>query len=224
MDGADAAGAITAIVCTGGVSSRSERGADPLIGRSLPAHDLVIAADSGLHLAHDLGLPVDVAVGDFDSAAPAAVASAEKAGAVVERHPVDKDRTDLELALDTAVARGATHVVVVGIDGGRSDHELANLLLLGSGKYRSVAIETLSPSARSVVVTASATLPGAVGDIVSLLPLGGAARGVRTSGLEFALAGDDLEPGTTRGVSNIIESAPATVSVAGGTLLAVLPT
>ncbi|MEZ5170690.1 MAG: thiamine diphosphokinase [Acidimicrobiia bacterium] len=223
MDGTDAAGAITAIVCTGGVSSRSESGADASIGDSLPAHDLVIAADSGLHLAHELGLAVDVAVGDFDSASPAAVASAERTGVVVERHPADKDRTDLELALDAAVGRGATHLVVVGIDGGRPDHELANLLLLGSHKYRSVAIETLSPSARAVVVTGSATLPGTVGDLVSLLPLGGGARGVRTSGLEFALAGDNLEPGTTRGVSNIIESAPATVSVTGGTLLAVLP-
>lgn len=224
MDGTDAAGAITAIVCTGGVASRSESDAEASIGDRLPGHDLVIAADSGLHLAYELRLAVDVAVGDFDSASPAAVASAERAGAAVERHPADKDATDLELALDAAVRRGATHVVVVGIDGGRPDHELANLLLLGAGKYGSVAIEALSPSARVVVVTGSATLPGTAGDLVSLLPVGGAARGVRTSGLRFALAGDDLEPGTTRGVSNVIESAPATVSVVGGTLLAVLPT
>lgn len=223
MDGTDATGAITAIVCTGGVSSRSTNGADTWIRGSLPAHDVVVAADSGLHLAQELGLPVDVAVGDFDSAAPEAVADAERAGASIERHPADKDHTDLELALDAAVARGATRIVVLGVDGGRPDHALANLLLLGSEKYAGVAVETRSPSGRAVVVTDSATLPGKAGDLVSLLPLGGTAHGVRTTGLRFALADDDLDPGTTRGVSNVIDTTPATVTVTGGALLAVLP-
>ena len=39
----------------------------------LPHPDLVIAADSGLHLAAGLGLTVDLIVGDFDSAAPGTV-------------------------------------------------------------------------------------------------------------------------------------------------------
>lgn len=219
MDGADRAGSLTALVCAGGDTSRS----GPWPPGAVPEHDLVIAADSGLHLAQQLGLGVDVVVGDFDSATPEAVATAEKAGAAVEHHPVDKDATDLELAIDAAVSRGAKHIAVLGIDGGRPDHELANLLLLGSDKYASVAIEAQTSLSRIVVVTGSATLPGNAGDLVSLLPLGGTARGVRTSGLRFALRGDDLTPGTTRGVSNIVDTPPVTVTVTGGTLLAVLP-
>ena len=80
-------------------------GGDPVATRirdHLPADADVIAADSGLHLAGPLGLTVACVVGDLDSADPAAVDAAVAAGATVERHPVDKDATDLELAIDAA--------------------------------------------------------------------------------------------------------------------------
>ena len=53
----------------------------------------------------------------------------------VERHPAAKDHTDLELAMDEAVASDARHIVVLGGDGGRRDHLFANLLVLASPHY-----------------------------------------------------------------------------------------
>ncbi len=207
----------TAIVCTGGDHLHPSSAAD------LPAHDLVVAADSGLDLAAALGLHVDVAVGDFDSASKASVAAATAAGTRIERHAPDKDATDLELALDAAMSRRTQRIVVLGADGGRPDHALANLLLLGASRFAQVDVEVRTATGRFHVVTDNIELPAEVGAIVSLLPLGGAARGVRTSGLRFPLNGEDLESGSTRGVSNIVASPPATVSVAEGTLLVVLP-
>src|SRR5262245_60062395 len=96
----------------------------------LEPHATVVAADSGLHHAQELGWHVDVVVGDLDSVDPAALAAAEHRGATVERHPAAKDETDLELALLTARARGATRAVVLGVAGGRLDHFLANTLVL----------------------------------------------------------------------------------------------
>jgi thiamine pyrophosphokinase len=58
---------------------------------------------------------------------------------------------------------------------------------------------------------------------VSLLPVHGPARGVTTEGLLYPLAGEDLEPGTTRGVSNEMTAAEALVRVRDGVLLAVRP-
>ena len=52
----------------------------------------VIAADKGLEHALALGLDVTVAVGDFDSASPEAVAAAEAAGVRIERHPPRRTR------------------------------------------------------------------------------------------------------------------------------------
>jgi thiamine pyrophosphokinase len=51
----------------------------------------------------------------------------------------------------------------------------------------------------------------------------GPALGVVTGGLLYPLAGEDLPPGTSRGVSNVLGADRATVSLTGGVLLAVQP-
>ncbi len=79
--------------CSRAASRRARR---PCAG--LPADSLVIAADSGLDHAQAVGWPVDYVVGDLDSVGPAALAAAEQQGATVERHPIAKDQTDLGLA------------------------------------------------------------------------------------------------------------------------------
>jgi thiamine pyrophosphokinase len=74
-----------------------------------------------------------------------------------------------------------------------------------------------------VVVTTYAELYGEPGDLVSLLPVGGPALGVRTTGLLYPLRGERLLPGTTRGVSNELAATLASVEVEAGTVLAVQP-
>ena len=189
----------------------------------LPQPDLTIAADSGVEHALALGYPVNLVVGDLDSADPAAVARAEHGGAEVERHPIDKDATDLELALAAAQARGVAEVVVLGGGGGRLDHFLANALVLASPPFADLDVRARIGTADLSVVRTRSALPGRPGDLCSLLALGGAAVGVRTDGLRFPLRGETLQPGSTRGVSNQLVHADASVSLDGGVLLAVLP-
>ena len=83
----------------------------------MPLGAPVIAADKGLEHALALGLDVTVAVGDFDSASPEAVAVAEAAGVRIERHPQEKDATDLELALDVALTMSPARILVLAADG-----------------------------------------------------------------------------------------------------------
>jgi len=202
-------------------------GGDPLppeLVDRLPGPDaFVVAADSGLEHAQALGRRVDLVVGDFDSADHDAVVAAEAAGTQVERHPVAKDQTDLELALAAARARGATRIVVVGGYGGRLDHFLANALALAGPAADGVAVEWVTGEALVTVVRSEADISGAPGDLCSLLAVGGPARGVRTRGLRYPLTGEDLAPGSTRGVSNELNEPVAHVSVESGTVLAVQP-
>src|SRR5688572_12733305 len=89
--------------------------------------DLVIAADGGAESLDAFRRRPDVLVGDMDSVGAALIERLEAAGTEVERHPADKERSDTELALETAVTRGATEIVLLGaIGGNRLDHELAN--------------------------------------------------------------------------------------------------
>jgi thiamine pyrophosphokinase len=197
---------------------------DPASALAVPLGARVIAADEGLEHAVALGLEVSVAVGDFDSVSPATLAAAEAAGVRVERHPAEKDATDLELALDLAVALGARRVLVLAGDGaGRLDHLLGTLLLLGSPRYESVEMDALVGSTRVHVVRGERELRGTAGDLVTLLALHGPAGGVRTQGLAYPLRGETLEPGSTRGVSNLLVSDTARVTVERGVVLVLRP-
>ena len=204
-------------------------GGDPFPSLSrgcLPSADIVIAADSGLHQAPHLGLEVDLVVGDLDSADPVAVERATARGARIERHPRDKDATDLELALDAARARGAARVIVIGGTGGRLDHFLGNVALLGADKYAPMRVELRSAEGTVTVVRGGdppLVIDAIEGDTITLLPAGGGALAITTHGLEYPLRAEDLPTGTTRGVSNVVAARPATVALARGTLLVVVP-
>jgi thiamine pyrophosphokinase len=196
---------------------------DPATAAWLPPDAYVVAADSGLAQAAILGLVVDLAVGDFDSADPALVDEVVARGGAVERHPEAKDHTDLELALQVAGRLGPERITVVGGHGGRLDHALANVALLADVALAGATVDAVMGAARIAVVHDRVELVGERGEIVSLLPVGGAAGGVRTEGLLYPLGGDDLPAGTTRGVSNEMTGSSASVSLTSGVLLVVRP-
>lgn len=188
-----------------------------------PSDTLVIAADSGVDHARSLGWPIHLIVGDLDSVSTSGIDDAVAAGARVDRHPPDKDATDLELALAAARDAGATEVLVVGGHGGRVDHFLANVLLLAHPAFSNMQVRARFGHALVTVVRHVAVLTGHPGELCSLLPVGGIAREVRTTGLRFPLHGEDLNPGSTRGVSNQFDEPRATVTVDTGVLVALQP-
>ena len=189
----------------------------------IPADALVVAADGGAELALSRGVHVDVAVGDFDSISPEGLAALEAAGTRTERHPREKDATDLELALGVARDLRACRVVVIGGGGGRLDHLLGQLLLLGAEAYRDMEIDAQFGSAVVHVVRGERVFAGVPGELVSLLALHGPAHGVVTEGLVYLLRGETLEPGSTRGVSNVFAEPEARIGVGSGVVMVVRP-
>ncbi len=187
----------------------------------LPDGAVVVAADAGLDHALAAGLAVAVAVGDMDSVSPEALEAAERAGTRIERHPADKDQTDLELALELA-ARLADRVIVIAAAGGRLDHLIGNLAVLASPRWAGVEVEAWMDDARVLAVHGSRVLDAEPGATVSLFALGGPAR-VTTTGLVWSLDGDVLEPLSSRGVSNRAATANPEVTVSEGVVLAVIP-
>ena len=190
---------------------------------TLPPGALVIAADGGIDRAHELGLTVDVAIGDFDSVTAAGLAAAEAAGARVARHPAAKDATDLELALDAAIELEPARIVVVGSGGGRLDHLLGSVALLGHERYAGATVDADLDGVLVQVVRRTRTLRGTPGELVSLLPLHGPAVGVTTDGLVYPLSGETLDSGTSRGISNLFDGDTATVGVELGVVTVVRP-
>lgn len=201
-------------------------GGDPLrpdVAALVPPQARVLAADGGIAHALALGLRAETVIGDLDSATPQDLAEAEADGARIERHPTTKDATDLELALDAALVSRPRRVLVLADDGGRLDHLLSALLLFGSARYADVELDAQVGRALVHVIRTERALQGAPGEIVSLLALHGRAEGVSTQGLAYPLAQETLEPGSSRGVSNVFVGSEASVRLEHGVLLALRP-
>ncbi len=198
-------------------------GVDRAVLRRLAAAGTVVAVDSGFDAARSAGIDVDILIGDLDSVSAEGLAAAEADGVAVERHPVDKDRTDLDLALQRVVEGGFTECAVLGGGGGRLSHLLGNAALVAAGRHAGIEIRWMVGTTEVQVARPGreVVVEGAPGDLVSLLAAPGPASDVTTAGLRWPLDGAVLEAGSTRGVSNELTAERATVTVRQGSLLVI---
>ncbi len=196
---------------------------DPVaeVGQWVEPDSLLVAADGGAVHALAAGLDPDHVIGDMDSLSVDRQTSLESRGAEMHRASVDKDETDLELALTWAAKQpGSDEILVLGAFGGRPDQALANLLLLALPvlQGRQVLMVDGAWTVRVIRGGERVCLEGNVGDRLSLIPLAGPAAGVTTGGLRFTLRDETLDFGPARGVSNRLEATTATVVLREGLL------
>lgn len=185
--------------------------------------DVLICADGGGDAALQAGLSPDLVLGDMDSLSPEGRARLQAAGIQLVEHPVEKDQTDIELALDHALALHPGSITITGaLGGGRLDHTLGNVLLLSLPALREIDTRIVAGESEARAVWTEATIRGQPGDYVSLLPLTDRVEGIRTTGLRYPLHDEALIRGFTRGVSNELVGERATVQVAAGCLLVTL--
>ena len=181
---------------------------------ALPAADLVVAADSGVQLAARLGLHVDRIVGDLDSADPEAVDAAVAAGRGGRTAP-GREGCNRSGARDR---RGGARRCGARRRRGRrrrsprpSARQPAAARVARLGR-RSRSRRSSGPChGRARRHGARADRRRRAGSLVTLLPVGGAARGIVTDGLQYPLGSEELAPGTSRGVSNVMLGDAASV-------------
>ncbi len=206
-----------ALIIANGASKA--RGQLRLLARSA---QLIIAADGGADAAARAGVRPHLLVGDMDSVSPATRARLTRAGVEIRTVPAAKDLTDTELALQIARQRGATDVTLAAALGGRADHALANLLLPLLAHRMGVRLTLVAGRTEVRLADGRVQLDGAVGDLVSLIPLSEVVERVTTFGLRYPLVGERLARGETRGISNVIAALPAGLDPLGsGDLLVV---
>jgi thiamine pyrophosphokinase len=193
---------------------------DSAMVSDLPEADLVVAADSGYDVAMLLGFRVDVVVGDMDSIQTDSLPD----HVIVEKHPRDKDNTDLDLAIELSMREEPSRLVIVAGTGGRHDHALATAMIICSERWRQVdEIDWISDRSRNHVVRQRRMIHGDVGSTLTMLAMGGFVDGVTTQGLKWELTGATLEPGQSLGISNVMERPVVDINVEHGTLLVMLP-
>ena len=193
-------------------------------GRILPENitehpkgdDLRIAADAGYENALALGERVDLLLGDFDSL------KLRDMPKEVERLqvPAEKDFTDTQLAVDTALKKGATEICIIGGLDGRLDHTLSNLAILedlqGKGIYATI---TNGFNRVRFLRENSAIIPkNPYFRYISLICAEERAKGVCIDGVKYPLQNATLSRRNQYAVSNEITGNCAFVAVQKGAL------
>jgi thiamine pyrophosphokinase len=194
-------------------------GAAPLTATGLaavPPGAPVVAADAGVDHARAAGLAVALAVGDFDSVR-------ELGDVPAERHPAEKDATDLELALDAALALDPRRLLVLSGAGLRIDHLLVELGLVAGPRLAAVEVDAVFDNTTVHVVRGERRFGARVGDVVSLVAMHGPAAAVTTEGLVYPLRAETLEAGSSRGISNVVAEPEVRISLESGVLLVLRP-
>lgn len=195
-------------------------------GLAPEAGDFVIAADLGARHALAWAWRLDLLVGDLDSLSTEEAKQIEAGGTPILRVPVTKDETDTEVALAHALTLNPDQIILCAATGGRTDHLLANVLLLGRPALASVDTCLVDGGETIRLLRAGdhgtqLDIEGATGDLVSLLPYGEDALGVSTQGLRYPLLAETLYLGEARGVSNALTGTRGEVSLQRGQLLVI---
>ena len=192
-----------------------------VIAASMPEDDLFIpqgsfciAADRGFEQLQCRGIEPDLAVGDFDS-----LGYVPNAREVV-RHPVEKDDTDMMLAVREGLRRGYREFILYGGVGGRLDHTLANVQTLAFLRKNGVrALLYGEGTAVTLLHNDALRFPETASGTISVLCFGGEAEGVTERGLYYSLENARMECSLPRGVSNEFCGRESEVSVQNGKLL-----
>ena len=184
--------------------------------------DLVVAADGGARYALDAGVVPDIVVGDMDSLGEAGAREVAERGALLERHPVRKDKMDAHLAVIAAGEKGATDVDLVCATGGSFSSLFAvPHILLAAERMGLRATMRAGWGQVFVLEPGTRTVSGDPRDSVSIFPLAGPAAGVTLEGFSYPLEDARLEIGDTLGFHNELVRGAGRVSVEEGALLVI---
>lgn len=178
------------------------------------ARDFVIAADAGYRTLKNLGAPVDLVIGDFDSL------GCRPHHPHVLQFPSMKDDTDMMLAVKEGLSRNFRRFELLGGLGGRLAHTLANLQTLMFLAQRGArGILRGARENACAVSTGSAVFPAGYRGYLSVFCLSGRAEGVTLSGLKYAMNDGVFESSVPLGISNEFTGEPASITVKKGTLV-----
>ncbi|MBI9045616.1 MAG: thiamine diphosphokinase [Anaerolineaceae bacterium] len=187
----------------------------------ITADTYLVAVDGGLRHLKALGLKPDLLVGDMDSVSLQDLAEVKKSGIEIRQYPVEKDETDLELALEVVLVMGFDQIKIAAALGGRLDQTLGNLFLLRRMDLVEKDIRLDDGVEEIFLIRNQIVVEGKKGDSISLLPLSKAVQGVITKGLKYPINDETLFAEKTRGISNEMLSNTAHITVKSGVLICI---
>ena len=176
----------------------------------------IYCIDHGIDFCKKIDTLPELLIGDLDSAASESVQWALDNNVKIERHPVDKDFTDTQLALNQI--NDSSFAVITGVFGGRLDHLFSTLFTCAGSQVNSCLADNreivLFVSTNESVTLKFKTKPLAL----SLLPITDICRGINIDGVHWPLQFADLKQSIPNAISNRVESKKVNISIKEGKL------
>ncbi len=178
-----------------------------------------VAADGGALFLDKLDILPDIIIGDLDSLSDDNIQYFKNKGVDFIKYPVEKDKTDGELALDYCSKNNFNEVTIMGCQGGRIDQQLANIYLLEYSKKISLKSVIKEPGLEIGLINGHLNLVNKENWNLSLISLNEKAEGLSIKGCKYEVEDESLFRYKTLGLSNKITGDNACISIQKGLLL-----
>ncbi len=185
----------------------------------------IIAVDGGLAALSQLGLIPDAIVGDFDTVSEEVLSEYKNSQEKItwEIHKPEKDETDTELALNTAIGLGCSNLVLLGATGGRMDHFIGNLHLLYACLKKGVEAAIVDEKNWITVIDKGRSFQAENlwGKYISFLPLSEEVKKITLYGFKYPLYEKNIDLGTSLCISNELTGSAGTIDFESGVLICI---
>lgn len=176
----------------------------------------IFAVDKGIEICRDLNIFPELLIGDFDSAENSAVNWAKKNKIPIEKHPIDKDFTDTQLALN--LVDDKNFLIITGIFGGRFDHLFSNIFTCAASKVKCFLADE-----KELIFFVNGGENFTVKFLkkpfaLSLLPITEICEGVNLKNVHWEIENATLKQNFPNAISNRVENDEIKISVRSGTL------
>ena len=203
------------VIITGGTIQKAF--ANEYIKKLKP--DYVIAADAGMEFLYDNNRIPNCIVGDFDSVDAEILAYFHSKPEIIWKvFCPEKDETDTELAIMTALEHGSTEIHILGGTGTRLDHVIGNIQLLFKALERGVQCFIVDVNNRIRLIDGKTIIrkKEQYGKYVSILPLTSFVHDITLKGFKYPLYKATLQSDNTLGISNEIVDDKAEINFEEG--------
>lgn len=190
---------------------------EELLGQLLEWSPLVIVLDSAIERVLELGIKIDVLLGDFDRGFDAEYYK-ESQYPIEIVHTPNQDKTDLEKAFEYLIEKGHKAANVIWATGKRADHTITNITNIV--RFReSLKIVILDDHSKIFLLPNKFEKWYTKDSIISLIPIG-EVSGIHSKNLFYPLQNDTLSIGIRTGSSNhVTEDGIVTIEHSKGNLL-----
>ncbi len=200
------------IVCNGSVNTK-------FLYSFISENDFLIAADGGANKLMKTKFIPDLIIGDMDSITKNALKKYRKTKMI--KFPKEKDKIDLELAIDYCVEKKFKEIIILGAIGTRADMTLTNIFLL-TQIPKNINAKIIHENQEIYLIHKKKfSVKGIPGEKISLFGIKGKIKGLTLKGFKYELKNYNLRFGLGIGLSNEFKNKKALITSKDGLMLCV---